>query len=107
MCSNSRNFFVQPLQVAGHHELAADDAGLVRAALLGRCLLSWITLAPARKVMTALGHSKSSTPARSTAWRILVNITKISQATALGPNKRRLFPAIKRIAGPRPRRNRH
>ena len=78
MCSNSKSFFVQPLQVAGHHELAADDAGLVRAALLGRCLLSWITLAPARKVMTALG-----------------------------PNKRRLFPAIKRIAGPRPRRNRH
>jgi small neutral amino acid transporter SnatA (MarC family) len=56
MCSNSKSFFVQPLQVAGHHELAADDAGLVRAALLGRCLLSWITLAPARKVMTALGH---------------------------------------------------
>lgn len=57
MCSNSKSFFVQPLQVAGHHDLAADDAGLVRAALLGRCLLSWITLAPARKVMTALGIS--------------------------------------------------
>lgn len=49
---------VQPFQVRRHHHPAADKAGLIGAfhfTSWGR-LLSWITRAPARKVMAALGQ---------------------------------------------------
>jgi hypothetical protein len=48
---------VEPLEIGLQHDLAAADAGPIEAALFGHCrLLSWITRAPWRKVMTVFGH---------------------------------------------------